>query len=236
MILVTGHLGFIGSYLFKEISAIGMDIKNNYNNILFDNLPDADIVIHLAAQTDVILSVENPINDANLNILGTIRLVQHYKKSKFIFVSSGGAIQEKIESPYGLSKYCAEEYIKLLHDNYIILRLPNIYGKGSRSVVEKFINGPVNIYGDGYSTRDYVHVSDIVKAIKMSFDWKVGTYSLGSCKNYSVLDLARATGKPINFLPERKGELKHSFVENTSEWKPAIDVIDYIKKKILIRL
>lgn len=230
-IVITGDKGFIGSYVKKEFKDAKCLDKKDGKNILHCELPYADVVIHLAAQTDVIDSVSNPVYDAHNNILGTIRLAQHYKDAKFIFASSGGAIQEKIESPYGLSKFCAEEYIKMICKNYVILRLPNVFGKGSNSVVEKFLNGPVNIFGNGSSTRDYVHVSDIVEAIKMSLKWKKGTYSLGSGKSHKVLSLAKATKKPINFMDKIEGELQHSKVPNNTDWKPVIDVIDFIKIK-----
>lgn len=191
------------------------------------------MVIHLAAQTSVIKSIREPFGDALDNILGTIRLLKAYPKAKFIFASSGGAIQETIASPYGLSKYCAERYIKLLHNNYVILRFPNIYGEGSNSVVDKFINGPVNIYGDGTATRDYVYVGDLVEAIRQSVDWQTGTYQLGSVKNTTVFDLAEATGKIIKYKKARKGELQHSYVNNdTPDWRSKTDVIEYIKERV----
>lgn len=231
-ILVTGDQGFIGSYLAEKVGDYtGFDLKSGHN-ILTDELPDADVIIHLAAQTSVIDSLSDPACDAETNILGTIRLLERYKDALFIFASSGGAIQEKIESPYGLSKFCAEEYIKLLHSNYVILRFPNIYGTGSKSVVDKFINGPVNIYGDGTSTRDYIHVNDLVRAIISSMDWEPGMYSLGSGVNTSVLDIARATGKEVRFTDAVKGELQDSFVKNTApNWHPDINVINYVKSK-----
>lgn len=239
-ILITGHRGFIGSHLVNflqgdmELSNCeieGLDLVDG-QNILDCELPEADIVIHLAADSSVIESMKDPSGVAKTNILGTIRLVEKYKGKKFIFASSGGTIQETIESPYGLSKFCAEEYIKLLHNNFVILRFPNIFGPRSHSVVEKFINGPVNIFGDGSSSRDYVHVYDLILAIKESVGWKQGTYRLGSGKNTLTIDLAKATGKPINFLPKVSGELQHSFVKNDTEWKPIIDVTEYIKKEM----
>ena len=234
-ILVTGSQGFIGTHLMKNIDAYGMDKKSG-KNILTHPLPDADIVIHMAAQTKVIDSVSDPVNDAKVNILGTIRMAQRYKDSKFIFISSGGAIQEKIESPYGLSKFCAEEYVKMICKNYVILRFPNIYGPGSHSVVEKFINGPVRIFGDGTSTRDYVHVYDIVRAIKQAIGWKKGTYYLGSGKSIPVLKLAEATGKPIKFLPKVPGELQHSKVKNNTKWRPKIKVVEYVWEQCRINI
>jgi len=231
--ILTGSAGFIAHYLKKELEFVKhLDIKNG-KNILTCDLPDADIVVHMAAQTDVINSIADPIDDAINNIIGTIRLAKHYKDKLFIFTSSGGAIQEKIESPYGLSKFCCEEYIKMLCNNYRILRLPNIFGEGSRSVVDKFINDKeCNIYGDGLATRDYVHVSDIVRAIKDSINWKSGLYSLGSEKSVTVLELAKATGKKINFFPKREGELDHSIVLNTADFKPKVNVINWIKENV----
>lgn len=231
-ILITGHYGFIASHLLDEINEdfVGIDLKEG-KDILTCDLPDADIVIHLAAQTSVLDSLKDPMHDAKTNILGTIRLAERYKDSRFIFASSGGAIQETIESPYGLSKFCAEEYIKMLCNDYVILRFPNIYGVGSKSVVQKFLNGPINIFGDGTSTRDYVYVKDLVAAIIKAKTWDKGTYSLGTGKSVSVRELAEATGKPITYGDKIKGELQYSKVPNTApNWKAKVNVIEYIKK------
>lgn len=230
-ILITGHKGFIGSYLTKEINEyIGLDIKEG-NDILTCDLPEVDIIIHLAAEPDVLESVKDPFKNAKTNILGTIRLAKRYKNSKFIFSSSGGAIQETIESPYGLSKYCGEEYIKMLCNNYVILRFPNIYGKNSRSVIDKFLTKDIDIWGDGGATRTYVHVSDIVNGIVQSMKWENGLYKLGTNQNYTVLELAEATGKPMHFSPKKKGELTYSNLKNeTPGWTDTIDAIKYIKQ------
>jgi UDP-glucose 4-epimerase len=236
-ILITGHLGFIGHALFVSMANSGhyidgMDIQTG-RNILTAELPEADIVIHLAAQSEVVESVKDPMNDALVNIVGTIRLLQHYKNARFIFISSEGAIQETIESPYGMSKLCAEEYIKLLCKDYVILRLPNVYGDpDSGSVVDLFINGEVKVYGNGSQTRDYVHVLDVVDAIKQSLEWVGGTYHLGSLEYHTVQELAETTGKPITYLPKRPGELQHTPTQNNTEWRPKIEVLDYIKKNL----
>jgi UDP-glucose 4-epimerase len=233
-IVVTGHLGFIGTELLKSLPAIGLDIKDG-NDILECELPPGDVVIHLAAQPGVVASVKDPYTNARTNILGTIRLLQHYKDAKFIFASSGGTIQETIESPYGLSKYTCEEYIKLLSDNYVILRFPNVYGKGSRSVVDKFLNeDELTIYGDGKTNRIYAHVSDVVNAILKSVEWESNkTYKLGTAQRYSVLEIAQAIGKPRKHRAPRKGEITHlnsQLPNETPNWKPYIDLMNYIKE------
>jgi nucleoside-diphosphate-sugar epimerase len=227
-ILITGYRGFIGSHLTRELDYIGIDLKDG-GDLLTCDLPDADVVIHLAAQADVMSSVRDPLRDAIQNILITIRLLKRYQNSKIIFASSGGAIQETVESPYGLSKLTCENYIKMLHKNAVILRFPNIFGPGEHGVVGKFLEGNIRIYGDGSAIRDYVYVGDLVKAIKSSIEWEPGTYSLGSEKPYTVLQLAEATGKEIGFLPAREGELHTSIVPNTAPWRPIVDVLDYIR-------
>lgn len=232
-ICVTGSEGFIASYLLPELrnhEVIGLDIKSG-NDILECDLPDADVVIHLAAEPGVIASMAEPYKNARTNILGTIRLLKRYPDAKFIFSSSGGTIQETIESPYGLSKKTCEEYIKLLHSNYVILRFPNVYGKGSRSVADKFLNNEVVIYGDGSATRTYGHVDDIVRAVIGSMEWQSNdTYKLGSPQNYSVKQIAEAIGKPITYEPKRKGELDHSKLPNTTpHWLAKTDLLDYLK-------
>lgn len=227
--VVTGYKGFIGSHLIKRLDAIGIDVLDG-NDILDCDLPNADVVIHLAAISDVIESVDNPTQTVRNNIEGTVRLLKYYPNAKFIFASSGGTIQDDIASPYGMSKYCAEEFIKMMHpNNYVILRFGNVFGPGGHCVIDKFINGDVNIYGDGSATRTYTHVDDIVTAILLSLDWASGTYLLGGAKTYTVDELANATGKPITYMPKREGELDHATVANTTpNWQPTIDAKEYI--------
>jgi len=228
-ILITGCKGFIGGYLSKKLDAIGLDIKDGHDLLTCD-LPDADVVIHLAANASVVNSMEDPEYDVKCNILTTLRLLKRYPKAKFIFASSGGAIQDEIISVYGLSKLACENYIKLLHDNYVILRFPNIFGKGGHGVIEKFLEGEPKIYGDGMASRDYVHVEDITDGIIKSLDWEKGLYMMGGGTQATVNELAEATGKKITHEKERKGEILVSKVENTTpNWKPKINAIDHVK-------
>lgn len=231
-ILITGHKGYIGSHLIKELEAIGLDLKDG-NDILTAELPEADVVIHLAAQPGVVASMKNPIGTTETNLMGTLRLIEHYKDSKFIFASTGGAIQDEIISAYGLSKYCAEEFIKLLHKNYVILRFANVYGGvGSRSVIDTFLKADeITVYGNGSQTRTFVHIDDLIRGIIASIDWPMGSYYFGSDQNYTILELAQATGKTINFKPVREGELLHSSLKNTTPgWFPLVNALEYISK------
>lgn len=236
--VVSGGRGFIGGYLLPLLpeDTIVLDIKEG-NDILTCDLPDADVVIHLAAEPGVVRSVADPFTNARTNILGTIRLAERYKDSKFIFASSGGTLQETIESPYGLSKYTCEEYIKLLCNHYLILRFPNVYGRGSRSVVDKWLNeDELTIYGDGRTYRIYAYVEDVVNAILLSLDWPPNaTYKLGTDQRYSVLEIAQAMNKPITYDPPRKGEITHQnsrLPNETPNWQAKLDVLDYVKANL----
>jgi UDP-glucose 4-epimerase len=153
-----------------------------------------DVVNHHAAQIDVRKSVADPLHDANVNILGTLRLLElsaRYGVKRFIFVSSGGAAYgEQLRfpadedhplnpvSPYGVGKVSGEHYCfyyRAVHGlPYVALRYANVYGPrqdphGEAGVVAIFTGRllagqPCVINGDGRQTRDYVYVGDVVEA------------------------------------------------------------------------
>jgi len=217
-ILVTGGAGFIASQIVDAY------LREGHNVYILDNLstgferninPKAyfiksditdskildlftkekfEIVNHHAAQIDVRKSVNDPIFDANTNILGTINLLQCCIKTgvkKFMFASTGGAVYGEQEyfpadenhptnpvSPYGITKLTIEKYLYFYKNeyglNYTILRYANVYGPrqnpfGEAGVVAIFVNKLLKnenpiINGDGNQTRDYVFVEDVVKA------------------------------------------------------------------------
>lgn len=217
-ILLTGGAGFIGSHtadaLIEDGHAVtilddlSMGRKENVNvnaefyqldirsdrlrNIFKDDQFDA--VIHNAAQMDVRKSVENPLFDASINIIGTLNLLENCKLkgvAKFIFASTGGAIYGEQEnfpagenhptrpvSPYGIAKLSIEKYLDyyaLVYGmHYVSLRYSNVYGprqnsQGEAGVVAIFTTRMLSgeqpvINGDGTQTRDYVYVDDVVKA------------------------------------------------------------------------
>jgi len=182
--------------------------------------------------------MEDPYSNALTNIMGTIRLCQRYKKSRFIFTSSGGTIQDKIISPYGLSKYVCEKYIRMLCDDYAIVRLPNVFGPNSRSVIDKFIkeDPPLIIYGDGLQNRTYGYVYDVTNALREAVNWKFqsltkGLYKLGGY-DHTVLELAKATGKKYKFAPARPGELQYSHLEPNVEFHISMSPMEWIWKHL----
>ncbi|PIN86338.1 UDP-glucose 4-epimerase [Candidatus Woesearchaeota archaeon CG10_big_fil_rev_8_21_14_0_10_44_13] len=217
-VLVTGGAGFIGSNIVDLLIEKGYDVvivdnlvtgnKENISkkakfydvDITGQGLKDVfekekpDFVIHEAAQINVRKSVEDPMFDANSNVIGTINVLECCRRSgvkKILYSSSGGACYGEPEympcdekhpvhpiCPYGASKYAAEQYFFLYNFlyriDYTILRYANVYGprqdpKGEAGVISIFLDriskGQVPVInGDGRQTRDFVYVGDVARA------------------------------------------------------------------------
>ena len=216
-ILVTGGAGFIGSHVAAQLLARGHEVAivDDLSSGRRENVPggarfyegdvrfgcpdvfeefEPEALSHHAAQIDVRRSVREPDFDAEVNILGTIRLLEECSKwglVKVVFASTGGAIYGEQESfpasedhpqypssPYGVSKLAAERYLnyyRVQHGlHYVALRYANVYGPrqdphGEAGVVAIFCGNLVSgrasrINGSGEQTRDYVYVEDVARA------------------------------------------------------------------------
>jgi UDP-glucose 4-epimerase len=215
--LVTGGAGFIGSHLVDELISIGAEV-HILDNLMTGRLdhvhPKAklhimnicnpetkqiimtekpDVVFHLAAQIDVQQSIREPARDADVNIIGSIHILEACREAavkKLVFSSTAavyGDLQKDLISEndptqpisyYGMSKLSAESYIRLFHRLYhlpfTILRYANVYGprqtvKGEGGVVALFLEHlkkgePLYIHGDGEQSRDFVYVNDVIQA------------------------------------------------------------------------
>ena len=205
-----------------------------------------ELICHLAAQIDVRASVARPAADAHTNVVGTINVLEAARTAgaRVLFCSTGGALygrdapipsMEDVlplpESPYGIAKYCAEQYVGLynrLHGTaHAVLRLANVYGPrqdptGEAGVVPIFCAQVLSgrrptVFGDGTQTRDYVYVADVVGAFLAAADHRrPGTWNIGTGAEVSVLELARVigdvTGRVVEhtLAPARPGELQRS--------------------------
>jgi UDP-glucose 4-epimerase len=230
-----------------------------------------ELICHLAGQIDVRASVAAPAEDAQANVLGTVNVLEAARAAdaRVLFCSIGGALYGRDapipsledvlplpESPYGIAKYCAEQYVGLynrLHGTrHTILRLANVYGPrqdpaGEAGVIPIFCGRvlagerPV-IYGDGTQTRDFVYVGDAVAAFLAAADQgRPGIWNFGTGIESSVLDLARLIGETAGravdpqFAPARPGELQRSALaaeraERDLGWKPAVGVADGVRR------
>ena len=193
------------------------DIKNNQDCI--NASKGIDCIVHLAANTGVGPSVEDPRSDMEANIIGIFNMLEAAIKNnitKFIFASSGAPIGELKNppiheelpthpvSPYGASKLAGEGYCSAYYHSFnintIALRFGNVYGPRSKhksSVVAKFIKQALNgetceIYGDGNQTRDFIYIADLVDAIIKASQANVGgeIFQIASSKERTVNEVA----------------------------------------------
>ena len=185
---------FSSAHSEKPVQLIVGDILDE--TLVLQTLKDVDVVVHLAANTGVGPSVEDPRSDCLTNVIGTFNLLEAARSAqvkRLVFASSGAPVGEANPpiheelaphpvSPYGASKLAGEGYCSAYYRTFgleaVALRFGNVYGPGSThkgSVVAKFIRQAfagetLEIYGDGTQTRDFVYVDDLIKAI-----WQAAT-------------------------------------------------------------
>jgi UDP-glucose 4-epimerase len=297
-VLVTGGAGFIASHIVDALVTRGYDVvvvddlsrgnavyinpgakfykldicSPNLSEIFSKEKPE--IVNHHAARTSVTHSLSEPADDAEVNILGSLNLLQNCVKwqvKKIIYASSGGAIYgEPVYlpcdethpiaplSPYGVSKYAAELYLHSYQNNfglqYVILRYANVYGPrqiatGEAGVVAKFSSQMLRgldivINGNGEQERDFVHVTDIVRANMLAME-QTGSqiYNLGTGEGVSIKhlfhQLKSLTGyrREPHYVPDNKGEIFKTFLTAAKAkrelgWAPETSLEDGLKNTL----
>lgn len=273
-VCITGGAGFIGSHLVEAFLDRGHRVLviDDLSSGRRENLPPkadlqvldirspeaadrlasggVDLLVHQAAQMDVRRSVADPVFDSQVNVTGTLNLLEAARKGgvrQVLFASTGGAIYGEQEthpateshptrplSPYGVAKLAVERYLYYYAQEYGLsatcLRYANVYGErqnphGEAGVVAIFskllVDGqPVTINGDGLQTRDYIHVSDVVKA-NLAAAGRPGfhVYNVGTGVETSVVELYRllaaAAGTDLEprHGPAQPGEQRRSSID-----------------------
>ena len=228
-----------------------------------------DIIIHLAASTGVGLSAENPRQDMETNVIGTFNLIEAARQNrveKFVFASSSAPIGEceppiheelaaHPVSPYGASKLAGEAYCSAYFRTFGIdtvgLRFGNVYGPLSthkNSVVAKFIKRamegkPLEIYGDGTQTRDFIFVDDLIRAILLSVSsrdvggeiFQIATNSETTISELverllPILAAAGLSNVELRHIAPRLGDVRRSFSDTTKaervlNWRAEVDIL-----------
>lgn len=274
-VCITGGAGFIGSHLADAFLAEGdrVLIIDDLSTGRWENLPAGvrfyrldvrspeaaevvagggfDLLVHQAAQMDVRRSVADPVFDADVNVVGSLRLLEAARRGgvgQVLFASTGGAIYGEQEcfpaaedhplrplSPYGVAKLAVERYLYYYHQTYgldaVCLRYANVYGErqnphGEAGVVAIFLNRllageAATINGDGLQTRDYVHVSDVVRA-NLAAVGRRGflIYNVGTGRETSVVELYRQLCTAVGIDreprhgPAKSGEQRRSSIDS----------------------
>jgi len=290
-VVVTGGCGFIGSHLVdllinSNYEVVVIDDKSSISNEIFyvnksakyytysitdENIPheeifkDAVYVFHLAAESRIGPSIDNPIKAASTNIIGTTMMLQYsrlYNIKKFIYSSTSSVygntenlpttINESINclNPYSATKYAGEKmvemYYRMFEVNSVILRYFNVFGDRSpvggpyAPVVGIFLkqqhdNKPLTVVGDGNQRRDFIYVSDVVRANLLAAisDVDYGLFNVGSGTNISINEIAELISDNVVYLPPRIGEAKDTLADITLSsaisFTPTITINDYIK-------
>ena len=235
-VIVTGGAGFVGSHIVDEMVGRGHEVaviddlsngrKENINpkvafynqdirrmdalRIIFGQFKP-DVVSHQAAQPSLRLSVENPAADAEVNIIGTLNVMQaarQFDVKHFVFASTSAVYdpetamhneedERRPNLPYGIAKAAAEQYLIHSGGSYTVLRYGNVYGPRQRAVGENQLiphalmgmldGGQFAINGDGYQTREFVYVGDIARANRIALERQIiGLFNVGTGSSHSV--------------------------------------------------
>jgi UDP-glucose 4-epimerase len=277
-ILVTGGAGFIGTNLVKHLKFDGHSVcvlddystgtkQNHIEGVKYINgdiemieylNTDFDLIYHLAAQSRVQPSFDDPTQTFRVNVKGTESVMEfaRAKNIKVVYAGSSSKHHDPTDSPYAQYKFLGEEVCRLYRKTYDvnveICRFYNAYGTYEPLDLENGnvigiwreqikLQRPITIIGDGEQKRDFIHVDDIVDGlvkVGLSDESHEDAWELGLGKNYSINELAsffkeKHPNLQTVYLPDQKGNYRETLNENTDakdrlDWHPHDRLKDYI--------
>ena len=276
-VLVTGGAGFIGMNLIKQLVKEGNEVVSldNYDSGTTDNhiegveyidgdistieyiKGDFDYCYHLAAQSRIQPSFEDPTECFRVNVEGTRGVAEwaRHNKVKVVYVGSSSRWHDPYQSPYACYKHMGEEIFKLYKKVYgldvEIARFYNVYGPGEivdgdwAAVIGIFRRQvrdgeTITIVGDGEQRRDFTHVQDIVSALILiaeGISVHEDAWELGTGVNYSINEVyemfKEKYGAESTYIPDQPGNYRKTLRENDDTidrlgWKPEDRLKEYI--------
>lgn len=246
------------------------DLSENYIKFLH-HFEGVNNVFHLASDVSIPYCVEKPNESMANNTLSTMNVLECsriHKVNKFIFSSTSAVYGNTLFIPsvetnqvqclntYSISKYTGEQLCKMYYELYglktVMFRYFNVYGERQHKsgqyapVMSIFMNQknkgePLTIIGQGYQTRDFVHVSDVVLANILASQKELQSYgevfNVGTGSGTVIKEIADSISSYQIFIPERPGEVLHSRANNDKiksllGWNYSINVLDWIKSQI----
>lgn len=240
-------------------------------NSLFEQFRP-EVVLHLAAQAAITTAIQNPVHDLTVNAIGTLNIIKcclKYDVKRLVFSSTSAVYKEnknrlwksikescQLEpgNPYGISKLTAENYIRSMFPNHVILRYGNVYGPrqtpiGENQVVPRMIRhlkygDEFYIHGSGNQTRDFVYVADVVKANTYAlFGGEPGTYNIAGGRGTSVNEIGQIVAERYRIPnykwdhtttedPRHSVRMDISAAKKGLTWTPKVSIVEGIEKTI----
>ncbi len=214
--LYSGKIEFIEDLMDKGLTFVQEDVRDQA--ALEEATKNCDVIFHLAAQTSVPFSMENPKEDCEINVVGTVNALEAARKAgaRVVFASSAAVYgnPEKRPTPetypthpvafYGLTKLLGENYCRFYHENYglevIMFRIFNVYGPDCHGAIYDFLNklrknpNKLEVLGTGKQSRDFVYISDMVDALLKAATSPAApgeVFNVGTGTTTSVAELAK---------------------------------------------
>ena len=239
-------------YMRDDVTYWIDDVRNlNSRYYVTENF---DVVYHMAANARIQPSFETPSKYFSTDALGTVETLEFARNcnARFVYAGSSTAFAGEMLNPYAFAKRTGERACELYHKVYgistVVARFFNVYGPRQpiigpwATVIGLFEeltkkNKPLTVVGDGNQRRDFTHINDIISGLIMlgSKDWEAEIFSLGTGKNYSILELVEMFEGEKVHLPPRPGEARVTLADCTQMkekigWEPIEDLDQYIKK------